>query len=485
VNTEKELLEAASSYSWQEILENTPFVCIGEMEFPQGMAQKWEVDGYENDVIIVTSDYNDRMFELVDGKMTAGVTKFEFIRVVKFNGNHKAFKNHVQTGLPFVRTILPELREHFRAEIDFHYGDMPVSKRKFFDPLLGQAVEESVRSRESTEESKRLLAIANHRFDKKTPKGVNLADFIEMPLNSQRWLIEGILPVGGNCSVVAAMKTGKSTLVYNFIHSLVFGVPFLGEFPTNNFEGRVGFVNFELTQEQCQDWFLRSPIGASDRVYLWNLRGEANPFRSELAIHEFAQEVREQGIRVLILDPWSSLFVGDTNSNDEVKQFWLMLDAFKTTSGVMELIIPIHAGRDVSKSRGASSLDDHPDSIIHLTRQSDGTRTFRATGRDVDVVEGELEFDKDTLLLFYKGAVTPESKDERTAKILRKLFDTRPRLSASDIYRLSGKGKSDTQAARQLMVHRGEIIEEQIGSSKVYSLSPVYCAPFPKPPGVF
>jgi hypothetical protein len=101
------------------------------------------------------------------------------------------------------------------------------------------------------------------------------------------------------------------------------------------------------------------------------------------------------------------------------------------------------------------------------------------------VVEGELEFDKDTLLLIYKGAVTPESKDERTAKIIRKLFDARPRLSASDIYRLSGKGKSDTQAARQLMVHRGEIIEEQIGSSKVYTLNPLYCAPFPKPPGVF
>ncbi len=476
--TEKELRDAASAYTWKEILEGTNFICIGERTFSEGVGSKWVIDGIETEGYFLTTDSDSPLFQCdANGKVIAAVNKFDFLRAVKFEGNYNATKRHVESGLPLIKSLLPEIRDHYRTEFDLAYGDRPVRERKHFDPLLGQAVQDNIRSREASEEGKRLFEIASHKSDRPTPKGMNLVDFIQKPLSSQRWLIEGVLPVGGNASVVAAMKTGKSTLVYNFIYSLVFSELFLGKFESHPFEGRVGFVNFELTEEQCQDWFQKSPIGASDRVHVWNLRGEPNPFRNELAIAEFSKEVREQSIRVLILDPWSSLFVGDTNNNDEVKKFWLALDAFKTSSGVRELIIPIHAGRDITKSRGASSLDDHPDSIIHLTRQSDGTRTLRAIGRDVDIPEGELSFNQDTLLLTYRGAVTPESKDERTTKIIRRLFEKMAELSATDLYRLSGKGKSDIQAARQMMVRRGELIEKQVGQTKFYSMNPKFISP--------
>jgi hypothetical protein len=475
---ERELRDAASAYTWLEILDGTNFICIGERSFPEGTGYKWILEGYENNGCFLTTDSDSAMFQYdSEGNLRATISKFDFLRAVKFDGNHRATTRHVESGMPLIRSLLPEIRDHYRTEFEMAHGDLPVKERKYFDPLLGQAVMENVRGREASEEGKRIYEMASHKSDRPTPKGMSLADFIQKPLNSQRWLIDGVIPVGGNVSVVAAMKTGKSTLVYNFIYSLVFSELFLGKFKTHPFEGRIGFVNFELTEEQCQEWFQKSPIGASDRVHVWNLRGEPNPFRSGLACQDFAREVNEQDIRVLILDPWSSLFVGDTNNNDEVKKFWLALDEFKTNSGVKELIIPIHAGRDITKSRGASTLDDHPDSIIHLTRQSDGIRTLRAIGRDVDIPEGELSFDSSTLLLTYKGAVTPESKDERTTKIIRRLFEKTVELSATDLYRLSGKGKSDIQAARQMMVRRGELNEKQVGQTKFYSMNPKYISP--------
>jgi hypothetical protein len=82
-------------------------------------------------------------------------------------------------------------------------------------------------------------------------------------------------------------------------------------------------------------------------------------------------------------------------------------------------------------------------------------------------------------LLTYKGAVTPESKDERTAKLLRRMIEDKGKVSASDIYRYAGKGKTDVQAARDMLVKRGELIEEKIGSSKFYQVNPKYISPLP------
>jgi hypothetical protein len=230
-------------------------------------------------------------------------------------------------------------------------------------------------------------------------------------------------------------------------------------------------VNDELTEEQAQDWFRRSPIRKTDRIAVWNLRGKPNPFRSEEALKEFADEVRSLDIRVLILDPFSSAFRGgNSQDNDEVKEFWLKTDAFKEASGVKELIMPVHAGRDESRSRGASALDDHPDAILHLNKQGDGTRTFHAFGRDVEVEEGELEFDKSSLLLKYKGPATPESRVERVAKELEATLRSKGKMTATDLTRHVRKNKDDVRAARELLVSSGRIIETHVKQKKYYEV---------------
>jgi RecA-family ATPase len=479
---EKQYHDKMDSYTWKEVLAGTAFINSGEEKMGSSIATRWELPGYNEDVYFLTFESDNSMFLFSKSNeriLYGTISKYELARTLKFDGNNRLASEFASNGLPMIRSILSELREDYQANLDFEYGHLPVAERKFYDPALQTAIQMDLRRREASNEAERLFEIAKHRDDLKTPKGLSLSEFIDKPLESQRWLIEGILPVNGNASVVAAMKTGKSTFVYNIMHSLLLGEPLLNYFRTNEFEGRIGFVNFELTEEQCQDWFVRSPIGKTDRIYVWNLRGEPNPFRTDQSIADFSKEVSDAGIRVLILDPWSSLFVGDTNSNDEVKQFWLTLDAFKKSSGVKELIIPIHAGRDATKSRGASTLDDHPDSIIHLTRHSDGIRTLHARGRDVEVPEGELTFDKDTLLLSYKGAVTPEAKDERIAKQLVKIIEQRGKVSATEIYRCIDKGKTDVQAAREMLVKRGELLEEKIGSSKFYELNPKHISSLP------
>ena len=472
-------LELASNYSWQEILTPMGISKSGAEETPRGFITTWEVDD-DPSIRFRTYGETDHIF-LLDGAgelklPPEAVSKYEALRRLHFNGSSKLTQRFMESGTSLIPNIFDLLFEARNERV----GSREPKERYFLDPAFRSQVDLELLRIESREEADKRAREARNRLEESTPPALLLAEFLDKELSPEKFLIEGLIPTNGTVTVVAAKKTGKSTFIYNVMHSLLTLEPLLGAFHVSAFQGRIGFVNYELTEEQAQDWFRRSPIGTTDRIAVWNLRGKPNPFRSEQALSDFAKEVKALGIQVLILDPFSSAFRGgNSQDNDEVKDFWLRTDAFKEASGVNELIIPVHAGRDESRSRGASALDDHPDAILHLNKLSDGTRTFHAFGRDVEVEAGELEFDKVTLLLSYKGPVSVGSRVARVAKVLEAILKEHGKLGATDLTRHARKNKDDVRAARELLVDTGRVLETQVGQSKFYEIAPSSIAPSP------
>jgi hypothetical protein len=471
--------ELASNYSWQEILTPMGISKVSAEETPRGIITVWEVDD-DPSIRFRTYGEMEHIFLLDEtGELKHPideVSKYDALRRLHFNGQSRLTDSFMESGSSLIPNIFDLL---FEARND-RVGSLDPTERYFQDPAFRRQVDVNQLQIESHEAAGKRVREAKSRFEDATPPALLLSDFLDKELSPEKFLIEGLIPTNGTITVVAAKKTGKSTFIYNVMHSLLTLEPLLGIFPVSAFEGRIGFVNYELTEEQAQDWFRRSPIGTTDRIAVWNLRGKPNPFRSEEALSDFAKEVRSLGIQVLILDPFSSAFRGgNSQDNDEVKDFWLRTDAFKEASGVNELIIPVHAGRDESRSRGASALDDHPDAILHLNKTHDGTRTFHAFGRDVEVEEGELEFDKVTLLLSYKGPVSVGSRVARVAKVLEGLLKEHGKLGATDLTRHARKNKDDVRAARELLVSTGRVLETQVGQSKFYEIAPPPIAPSP------
>jgi hypothetical protein len=95
------------------------------------------------------------------------------------------------------------------------------------------------------------------------------------------------------------------------------------------------------------------------------------------------------------------------------------------------------------------------------------------------VEEGELEFDKVTLLLRYKGPVSIGSRVARVAKVLEGLLKVHGKLGATDLTRHARKNKDDVREARELLVSTGRVLETQVGQSKFYELNPTSIAPSP------
>ena len=480
MSTYEEKQELANGFSWDEILSTRGFAKL-TLDDALGNEVDWEALNGDR---FRTFGETEHLFNVNNGSLVfkpGPVTKFDAIRLLHFGGDGSLANEFLLGGSPLNPTALDAIAFEINEERARRMGLLDPATRYQVDMAFRTKVDSDRLRQEASSEAKRQIAESTFNSSKKTPKATLLSEFLEMEFEKERYLVDGLIPTNSTVTLVAARKTGKSTFVYNLIYSLLFGKPLLNVFATKSIQERIGYVNYELTKEQAQEWFARTPIGSTDQVAVWNLRGEPNPFRNSDATSVFAKEVKDLGIRVLILDPFSSAYRGDSLDNDAVKAFFLMTDAFKEESGVRELIIPIHAGWDSSRVRGASTLDDHPDAILHLQSSKDGTRTFHAFGRDVDVAQGELEFDKETLLLTYKGALTPDYKIDKLVKAIIDLLRKKTEVNSTELRTEIVGSNHQIETARKKALADGLISCRQEGNAKKYSLTAKGLALSPEP----
>ncbi len=267
--------------------------------------------------------------------------------------------------------------------------------------VFAKAVEKAV-----SDEAKRLHAESEAlRRPRPQPVVGTIDDLLAMDEEPCR--IEGLLPTEGRLLLSAQKKVGKTTMVGNLAHSLITGEPFLGRFATRAIEGRVVALNYEVTGRQFASWMRDIGI-PSDRMVVVNLRGRENLLASEAGREHLVERIREVEGQVLIVDPFGRAFTGEDQNSASAVGPWLgILDEVAEASGCTEMILVAHTGWNGERSRGSSALEDWPDSILRLTKDGDGAsapRFVSAEGRDVDVDEDRLDFDKATRRLTMSGA---------------------------------------------------------------------------------
>lgn len=224
-----------------------------------------------------------------------------------------------------------------------------------------------------------------------------LADELAMPEEEVAYRIDQVMPAGANTVLTAQFKTGKTTLVNNMVKSLADGKPFLGRYPVQQLDGRIGLFNYEVGAAQYRRWLRDTDIEHPERVALLHLRGMRLPLTS---MEDWVVDwLKRHEVEVWILDPFARAMVGsgDESDNTEVGVFTDTIDVIKERAGVRELIMPAHTGRaeqEIGKerARGASRLDDWADVRWILTKDDDGNRFLRCSGRDVEEPEQRLRY---------------------------------------------------------------------------------------------
>lgn len=385
------------------------------------------------------------------------VQKHELINELLANNDFQVtrmiLRNWDRSVLDEIRELLPQV-EDLLLERDIHL-EGPGST----NDAVKRAVQERITRSLIEYQADRIYKSLDPSGEVNLPLSDSLDQFLVRQYEESGYVIEELMVFGTTVFLVAAAKTGKTSVNLNLIQSLADGTPFLGAFAVRQIRGRIAFFDFELDERMAQAWYKRIGIKNTDKVEHFAFRGFPNPFASPIALDQLAEELKFHDIEFLIIDPFSSIYSGNPNENGEVKEFLKLLDAFKVKSGVKHLVLSVHAGRDQSKTRGASTLDDHPDALWYLSKDSDGRRTFRAIGRDVEIPESYLTFEPNSgELTINRGSKVLDTFRAIQIRILR-YVKSHPHASATDVDTSISGNTSLKSKARADLVKRGELIE--------------------------
>ena len=253
----------------------------------------------------------------------------------------------------------------------------------------------------------------------------SLTDELELPDLDAIYRINKLHPTGGNVVLVAAYKSGKTTLTLNLLRSLADGGPFLGKYEIDPFEGNICIVNYEETPTQWRRHVRKLGIQNTDRIFPIHRRGEGIlPLWEPRAQNRLVEWMIEREITYWIMDPtvvaWQGL-VDNENDNALVTSFTAALDQVKLKAGISELMLTHHEGRATEgRGRGATRLEDWMDAGWYLSRDDPTSiRTLWAKGRDVEEPRFELEFSEERWTLT-AGESEMEHEKKATVADLRK-----------------------------------------------------------------
>jgi len=406
---------------------------------------------------------------LKGGPNAQPIRKFEVIRDLVFLGDEMRAISWVANNASRKMPWLADLGQAIQA-IDGTSSPTVDDENYIIELAVAQKL-----NMQATEMAKSSLAEEAYLREGETPEPLLAHDWMKQPDESTIYRIQDLWVKGGNTFVVAPNKAGKTTLVLNLLKSLADGLHFLGKFETLRVTRKVGILNFELDERQYKRWIRRLGIRNLECVRVWNLKGQSNPFRTPTSRKHFVHQLRNNDIEVLIIDPFSSAFVGDSaNDNEVVKKFLLMLDETMLQAKVDEYLLVVHAGHDGNRARGASSLADHPDASWFIGKTDTAgsrQRTFRAEGRDVFLEEEELVMDVDGISLKLSGLSRTQSTLEIYKSNVLAFIKANPNCSANSI-EVGVKGNNGrVGAARNSLVGEGLVIEMLVGSSKRFRVA--------------
>jgi hypothetical protein len=316
-------------------------------------------------------------------------------------------------------------------------------------------------------EAKRAVA-AEERGPVDPPAAITLRDLLVEPDDPTVWRIKDCQPAESRVILAAQFKTGKTTVVANVIRSLRDGDPFLGKYLVAPVEGTIALLDFEMSRSQLQRWYRDQQIVRDDRVVVFPMRGRAASFNlADADVRTaWAARFRALGVRFVIIDCLRPILDAlGLDEHHEVGAFLVPLDMLLVDAGIPDCLVVHHMGHTNERSRGDSRLRDWPDVEWRLMRKDEdpaSARFFTAFGRDVDVTEQELGYDRATRRLTVIGGSRRDAKvEEALVAVLAfvGVAETPPTRNAIlKGLKESDHGQPSVKAAIKLGVQRGCIV---------------------------
>ncbi|MDJ0027476.1 AAA family ATPase [Gordonia alkanivorans] len=273
------------------------------------------------------------------------------------------------------------------------------------------------------------------------PPRISLTDFLAQPDPPIAYRIDRLHPVGGRSLLAAQKKAGKTTFIGNLMRCLVDGGDFLGRFTVNPLHGRVALIDNELHETTLRRWLRDYNIVNTGAIDVHPLRGKVSTFNilDPDIRSRWAADLRAADTSLVVLDclrPFLDAL--GLNEHTEAGQFLVAFDELLGEAGIDEAVVVHHMGHSGERSRGDSRIGDWADANWKIVREDAeddaSTRYFSAFGRDVDIREGRLAFDKTSRTLTFAPTSRTDAKVEAALLAVVDILTSQPDgLSANAI----------------------------------------------------
>ena len=197
--------------------------------------------------------------------------------------------------------------------------------------------------------------------ERKLPAPMGIAALLDVEEPDEEWLVEGLVPAGGNVLMAGYPKTYKTFVLLDLAVSLASGTPFMGKFTVPQ-RRRAGVVLMEDQAHRVR-WRLKR-LCAGRALDLADLDGFLHFwFRPPLRLNdptalELAEYAGELDLDFLGVDSWSYVASGDSNSADEVTPQLQALSYARTKRDGLTVQLTHHARKDYGKKDAGTRLTD-------------------------------------------------------------------------------------------------------------------------------
>jgi len=233
----------------------------------------------------------------------------------------------------------------------------------------------------------------------KTPPATSaiLSDRYQRERTDIPWLVEDRARHGHNVIVPARYKAGKTTLFASLIACLADGDAFLGKHAVTPPEGRIAFWDYEMEDDDTDDYLREARVCKPDRVAVENLKGFYVPFATSDAAFRWAVEwhkVNETGVWVIDSLTKVAAQHGISQRSDEIGVILDAIDKIKEDAGIESVIVSCHIPHAVQEGEerayGDQSISAWADVIWPLSRTNGSQDRFISSlGRRVPELEAE------------------------------------------------------------------------------------------------
>lgn len=256
------------------------------------------------------------------------------------------------------------------------------------------------------------------------PPVVDFHDLEELEaadLPDVEYRIDRLHNVGGSLFLAAQAKAGKTSVSFNLVRCLADGLPFLDR-DVVPVERRIVYWDFELERKYAVQQMRKLGIQNKKKVSLFGLKGVSIPLHTDGARTWAIDHLRKYDAEVWFIDTLSRLFVGDEDSNTDMRRFVTALEEVQRLSGVREIYLIHHAGHSKEgqkiRARGASGLLGDFDTNVTLERvnpgdEEDTQRLMRVVGRGDFDPTIYYDWDPETKLVSALGSESVVKKSAR------------------------------------------------------------------------